>query len=152
MTWIFGLGRWLLAWAIGAGVACVLGVAASAHFVADALAAVSGPIGLNDRMAMISADLSGFAPTYGALIGGAMLVSLALATLAARFAPGARIILCVLAGAVGVGGVVAGLHAVFGVPVLAGAREPLGLAAQGLAGAIGGLIFALIAGPAKKAT
>lgn len=151
MGWILGVGRWVLAWAAGAAFACLLGVTASAHFVAEGLAAIAGPIALNDRLAMIGADLIGFAPTYGLLIGAALLVAFAAASAMAHFAPSAWFVLCVLAGALGVAGVVAGLHMMFGVPVLAGAREPLGLAAQGLAGAFGGGVFATVARAPKQA-
>lgn len=144
-----GFIRWIGAAMAAIFVTGVLGVAAQSHFTLESLGPSIGPVSLVDRAAMIGADLVGFGPVYFLLVGGASLIAYLLASLLARFAPALRVIASVLAGIAGVLGVVMGLEAAMGLPILKGAASPLGLAAQAGAGLIGGLIFAVLSAPRR---
>lgn len=134
---------WVRAYVIAVVVAAVLGAIASSTFVLNGLASIMGPIPLADRAASGLKDLRDFAPTYAAALAIPYAVMLALGGLVARRARGLRIPVLIAAAAGASATVVLGLAAAIGNPVIAGARDPAGLAAQVACGAIAGLIFAL---------
>ena len=142
---------WVRGYVIALAFAAALGAVVSSTFVLNALAAISGPIPLGDRLNAAGADIVGFAPTFAAVLAVPMALLFGVAGFAARAAPPVRMPLLIVAGAGTVGLVLFGLTLAIGTQVVAGAREPAGLAAQCGVGALAGALFALIHRPAAKA-
>jgi len=134
---------WVRAYVIAVVVAAVLGAIASSTFVLNGLASIMGPIPLSDRAASGLKDLRDFAPTYAAALAVPYAVMLGLGGFVARRVRGVRVPVLAIAASGASVGVVLGLAAAIGNPVIAGARDPAGIAAQAASGANAGLIFAL---------
>ena len=134
---------WVRAYVIAVVVAAVLGAIASSTFVLNGLASIMGPIPLSDRAASGLKDLRDFAPTYAAALAVPYAVMLGLGGFVARRVRGVRVPVLAIAASGASVGVVLVLAAAIGNPVIAGARDPAGIAAQAACGAIAGLIFAL---------
>ncbi|MFZ4601015.1 MAG: hypothetical protein ACOYM8_01075 [Caulobacterales bacterium] len=134
---------WVRAYVIAVVVAAVLGAIVSSTFVLNGLASIMGPIPLSDRAASGLKDLRDFAPTYAAALAVPYAVMLGLGGFVARRVRGVRVPVLAIAASGASVGVVLGLAAAIGNPVIAGARDPAGIAAQAACGAIAGLIFAL---------
>ncbi len=94
-------------------------------------------------------DIGGMLPSYMPLIAVGLLIAFLVAALLARFAPAMRTFLFALAGAMAVITVNVALKAAFDITPVAAARTLGGLLAQGAAGAVGGLMFAMLARPAR---
>lgn len=134
--------QWIAALAVAALIAGGLGAAAMGQFGLASMGAALGDLTWQDRLSVLLHDLQNFGPRYVMLIAGASLATYLIATVGAHFAPGLRLVLFVIAGAAGVLAVVFGLEALFGQPVLKGAQGGMPLAAQALAGALGGVAMA----------
>jgi hypothetical protein len=154
--------RRLVAFLVAALVMAVLGAAMHSLFVQEAwLAAASqantgypAALTIGDRLAWIGHDIVGMhfgtasnAPPYGLLTGIGLLIAFLAAGLVARFT-GLRLIVFAVAGAVAMFVLFTALKAVLGTVGVFGARGMFGLAAQMLAGAIAGFIFARMTQPA----
>ncbi|GLK80694.1 hypothetical protein [Methylopila turkensis] len=108
-----------------------------------ALSALGAPLTPALRALTTAEDLVRFGPVMAAIAAAALLPAFAAAWVVAKFAPGARLIICAAAG-------VAGLWVAFAVmgyftpmpTLVAAARGAVGLALICAAGAAGGLIFA----------
>lgn len=145
-----GLFRLLAAFAAAVLVMTVLGSLAQTQFVIAALKRTGAPVGWGERLAMSGADLIGFAPLYAALIAIGFLIAFAAAALVLRLVALPRTQIYGLAGAACVALMLVLMREVFfGIPLLAGAREPLGFAAQAGAGLIAGVVFALLTRPSR---
>lgn len=142
----------MLSWVRGITISLVLvavaGALLSSTFVLNDLP-IDGPIPFGDRVNAGVGDLLQFGPTYAAVLAAPWIILLGLTGFLARTLAPARPVLMALAGAAAVAVVLVGLERVFGQQVIAGARAPLGFAAQLAAGAVCGLLFALIHRPAK---
>jgi hypothetical protein len=86
-------------------------------------------------------DLVGLSATYLPMIAVALLVALLTAAGLAKRLPGQRMLLFMLAGAVGLIAIHLIIKAVLGLSGIAATRTVAGLLSQGLAGAIGGYVF-----------
>jgi len=91
----------------------------------------------------------GLAPAYGAILAVALLIGFTIATFLKRILAPLAVIAYPMAGAAAVFAVIfliENIVAADGAGAIGGARDALGLALQCLAGAIGGLVFALTVG------
>ena len=144
--------RWLrriLGFAAAVPTAAGLGCLASSHFVLLGLLDLNVRISWADRWAAYWHDLLGLGPLLGLVFGIALLVGLPIGALGIRLLPsfrGNRLCGYALAGALAVLAALLTLQAAFGTVPLAGARSWLGLAAQALAGAVGGAVFSVLSG------
>lgn len=145
MAWVRVLGPFVL----GVLCAAILSSAASSWFVLDELAQLGAPTSGPERLTAIAKDFVGLAPALVPLLAGASAVAYGAAWALSRLVPRLSGVFFGLLGAGASIAVVMGLETIIGQPVIAGARTGAGLGAQALAGAIGGLIFALALGPPK---
>ena len=133
------IGRYVLAVIVTAALATI----ASAQFVIAALSQAGAIVPITDRAAMSAADLISLAPLYAVFIGFALAMAFIAAGLISQKRPNLRLPLFIGAGAVAILVMLLAMERVFfGVPIIAGARTPLGLLTQVLCGAAGGYIFA----------
>lgn len=109
--------------------------------VLHALTDVDVAIGLQSRLTMTVDDIIGLLPKYGSGIALAMLISLLVAVIITRRFRHTAVI-SALAGATGMLVMLLAMQPIMNVTLIAGAREPVGVALQCLAGAVGGLLFA----------
>jgi hypothetical protein len=116
------------------------------HMVVAALRKSGAVIPTDAQLGMTATDLAGLAPQYGVVIGIALLIGFAIAALLRRMLKRLAPIAYPLAGAAAIAVALTAMGMAFdGITPIAGARSTLGLALQCLAGAIGGLIFSIIA-------
>ena len=97
-------------------------------------------------------DLLGMAPSYLLLILAAFVIALPVAALLSRRLGGWRLPLFALAGAVAMLALHQLMHALLLITPVAVARTPLGLLGQCLAGALGGLMYALLSRRTPRST
>lgn len=143
--------RFLLGWAAAALTAAALTSVVEAQVTLARLPAIAGPITLADSMRQTVNTLIGFGPLFGAILAGALLVLLLLAALIGRFAAGLRGSVFLAAGAAAPLAVSFGLKSAMGVAVVQAAETPAGVLGLGVAGAVAGLVAALISAPRLKA-
>ena len=111
------------------------------QFVLARLAGVGAQIGLGDRLRMTLGDIAGLAPSYGAILGIALAIGFAVAWVVKRFLKPLAAIAYPLAGAAAVATALQLMSMQFEMTPVAGARGPLGFAAQCAAGALAGWVF-----------
>lgn len=153
MNWLRRIGGYAAAVALATALACAF----STHFVLSALQGLGVAIGAGLWLATMGRDLLGMGPLYGAIIALGFLVALPVASLilwllrrwgmAPRGLPSFGF---AIAGAVAVPTALLAIQGLLGEMPVAGARTPLGLAAQALAGAIGGLAYPWLAHSSRK--
>jgi hypothetical protein len=141
--------RIIIGYLLAVALTTAAGSALQSHLVARALIHAGGDIPPDVQLSMMQSDLMTFGPQFAAIVAIALAVGFIVAAVLKRvLTPLAPI-------AYPLGGACALVAAMFVLPILlkldgitplAGARGGLGLAFQGLAGALGGLAFALIAG------
>ncbi len=137
---------------IGGYVAAVLAtlVAASlvhTHFTLHGLRALGAVISAADAWALARGDLAGLGPAFGAVIALALLVGFLVAGLVRRFLPWPRPLAYGLGGGAALLTALWLMHWSFEITPIGSARSWAGLLSLGLAGALGGVIFALISRP-----
>ena len=146
MRWVRGILAYAAAVVLTTALACM----SSAHFVLWALSADLGiEIGLGRWLATMAKDAIGMGPFYGGIIAFAFLIALPVAALIIKWLRrrghaglNLHYIGFVSAGAVAVLTALLTVQGLLEVMPVAGARTAVGLAAQILAGALGGLLFA----------
>ena len=127
--------------------------------VLSGLISVGAEIPLSLRIKTVFVDFAGLLPTYGVIIFVGMLIAMSVALLIANkllATPATRTTnaqspfqssqfwLFSLAGAAAVFTLLSAMHPILDVSIIAGARGLSGLLTQSIAGAIGGLAFALL--------
>jgi len=132
----------------GAFIAAVLttGILASAfstQFVVAALQDVGAVIPMSTRLTMTAKDLA-ILQTLGLVTAACFLIGFLVAQLGVNFVGGSRTAWFVVAGASALVCTLLLMSWQLQLMPIAGARTQLGLAFQGLAGAIGGLVFATL--------
>ena len=147
MGWL----RRLSAFALAVAVTAVLGTAASTHFVLRGLAGLDVQLPLATRLLTYAQDVAGMAPTLAIVVAVGFGIAFPLAALAARRLPSWRLVGFPLAGAAALVAALLLMEATLGMMPVGGARTAAGLAAQGVAGAVGGCLFALAAGRREAA-
>jgi hypothetical protein len=127
--------------------------------VLSGLISVGAEIPLSLRIKTVFVDFAGLLPTYGVIVFVGMLIAMSVALLIANKLPSAstrqannpqspsqtsQLWLFSLAGAAAVFTLLSAMHPILDVSIIAGARGLSGLLTQSIAGAIGGLVFALV--------
>lgn len=130
-------------------VTLIVASAVHTHFTLRGLRALGVEISQGDAWIMAKGDLIGLAPAFGAVIAAALLIGFGIAALVRRAVAWPRPI------AYAIGGGAALLTALwlmnwsFEMTPLGTARSWAGFLSLGLAGALGGLIFASVSRPRK---
>ena len=140
MTWL----RRIVAYFAAVAATAVLGCIASTHFVLRGLTELGVSIGFGEWLSTIGHDVLGMGPMLGILVAVCFLIAFPVAALIVRFLPNLRTVGYVAAGGVAILVALYSMEAALATVPIAGARTPLGLAAQGVAGAAGGFVFALL--------
>ena len=133
--------------------------------VLSGLISVGAEIPLGVRIETIFVDFVGLLPTYGSIVFTGMLIAMTVAILIAkkiRVKPlehatdipqknqKSALWVYTLAGAVAMFTLLAAMHPILNVSIIAGARGFSGLLTQSIAGAIGGAVFGLTRGRTNK--
>lgn len=145
MSWL----RRIVALVAAIAATAVLGSLASTHFVLLGLTELGAHIGFADRLYAYGHDVAGMAPLFGSLVAVGFLIAFPVAALVVRFLPRLRTWGYVAAGATAILVILLGMETALAAMPIAGARTALGLAAQGFAGAVGGLVFAQISAESR---
>jgi hypothetical protein len=121
----------------------LLGSIFSTQFVLAGLQGLGVEIPISDRFSMTLADF-GILPAMGILYSICLLAGFLVAGLCAMKIGGSRTTWFVAAGASAVICELLILSALMDLMILAGARTTMGLVAQGVAGGVGGWVFAVL--------
>lgn len=146
--------RWLrriVAYFAAVATTAVLGCLASTHFVLRGLTDLGVTISFGDWFYAVRHDVLGMGPLLGVLAAVCFLIAYPVAALIVRFVPSLRAVGYVAAGAAAILVAHYAMEAALATVPIAGARTPSGLAAQGVAGAAGGLVFALLSSRRRAA-
>jgi hypothetical protein len=151
------LAKRLAAYLSAVAAAYLLASVTATQAVIASLGGMGVHVGMAERLAMSLRDIPGMAPMFLPMVAFALLIAFMSCALLSRWLRRWRLPLYLLAGATGVICIHLGLHLAFGITPVAIARTGAGLLVQGIAGAIGGLVYlALItraeAGGAKRLT
>lgn len=133
--------RTFFAWLASVAATSVLASVFSTQFVLAALQDLGVEITLAQRVSMTLADF-GILPLMGMAVAACFLVGFSIAVLAARFAGGDRRYWLVAAGATALVVELLIMRATLGLMPISGARSTAGLFAMGIAGGVGGWLFA----------
>ncbi len=142
MGWI----RQLFAFALAVAATAVLGALASTHFVLAGLVDLNVELPLGERLSTYGHDIVGMGPVLALVAAGGFVIAFPVAALAQRWLPRWRAVGYPLAGAAAMLAALLLMEAVLGMMPVAGARSGAGLVMQGVAGAVGGYVFAAVAG------
>lgn len=127
-------------------VTTVLASFAHTQMVIAGLTESGATVALEQRIGMSAGDLVGLAPQLGPVMAAGLAVGLLIAALLRRVLKPLAPIAYPLAGAAAVGVALTAMSIAFdGITPIAGARTALGFSLECLAGAAGGLVFALVA-------
>jgi len=128
----------------------VLGAASNAIMNQGDMAAIGGTFTTGERISWIVHDITAFGPMLGIIMGVGLLIAFIVAGFVANLAPGLRIIVYLVAGAVAVPVTLYALGIVFpgGITPVASTRFMDGTIGLMIAGAIAGLTYAMIKRPA----
>lgn len=140
----FLAGR-LAAWLAAVAVAYSLAVLAATQAVVVRLEGMGVAVPLAERAAMSLRDLAGMAAMFLPMVAFALLAAFMCAALLRRWLRRGRPLLYFAAGATAVVAIHLCLHLAFGITPVAAARTGAGLALQGLAGGLGGLLYPSLA-------
>jgi len=121
----------------------VLGTASHSIFVLNELAAIGVTVE-GQYLSSILNDLAGMGPLYGALMAIGFVIAFIAAHFVQRLAPSLRWFVYMVAGAVSVYVTLTVMGILFDITPIAGARSALGMAFQAGAGAVAGLVYALM--------
>ncbi|MBI1212072.1 MAG: hypothetical protein GC190_11460 [Alphaproteobacteria bacterium] len=143
--------RAIIVFVLVLAVTVVVGIAAHSLFVmhawtmaaVQASGAVPAPPSMADHIDWITHDIVGMGPTYGALVGIALIIAFIVAGYFARLT-GLRVIVFAVAGAVAMYVLFTIMKLTLGTVGVFGARGAEGLAAQAAVGALAGFLFAVM--------
>jgi hypothetical protein len=142
--------RAILAYLVASAVTFFAASAAHTQMILNELAAMGAPVDMALRLSQSLADMSGLLASgsppgiFAIIIALGLVIAFPLAGLVARLAPGLRWFVFMVAGAVAMFVIFTALKSALGTVGLFGARGAMGLALQMGAGALGGLVFALL--------
>lgn len=151
MRWV----RQIVRFGVAVAAAAALGTLASTHFVLQGLGDIGVQIGFGARAAMHWEDLLGMGPLFAGIVAVGFAIAFPVAKAVMRALPAWQPVGYPLAGAAALVVALLLMQGVLGIMPVAGARSVLGLAGQGVAGALGGFVFAALGrglSPAGKAT
>lgn len=138
--------RHLVAFLLAVGVALIAASAASTHFVIAGLEDIGAEIGAAERLSMMANDLKGLGPTYGVVIAIGFAIALPVGWLIGQILKPIRFLRFPLAGAAAIGAALYAMLKIYDVVPIIGAQSTAGFAGQLAAGALGGLVFAVLRG------
>lgn len=136
----FLAGR-LAAWLLAVAAAYLLAVLTATQSVVARLQGMGVEVSPSDRFSMSLSDMAGMASMFLPMVAFALLAAFLTAALLCRWLVRGRRVLYIVAGATAVISIHLLLHLAFGITPVAIARTAGGLALQGLAGGIGGLVY-----------
>jgi hypothetical protein len=124
----------------------VLSSMVHSQFVLQGLVDIGITVSLQDRLNMTIDDLQGLFATLGAIISLSLLFGFATVAAVSKFTKTAQYntYLYPLAGSVAIWVMLAAMHPIMNITVLASARSTAGLVSLCICGAIGGIIFSKI--------
>lgn len=120
----------------------VLASLSHSQFVLHELSALGIEIDFATRLSSSLDDLRGLIPGYGGIIFVALLLGFLIMTAVRKFVPSLGSWTYPLGGGIAILVTLIAMHPIFHITLIAGAREPLGILCQCLAGAFGGWVFA----------
>jgi hypothetical protein len=139
------LAKKLAVYLAAVATAYVLAVAGASGHVAGRLATMGVVLGPGERFAMVLSDLAGMVNLFLPMVAFALLVAFLVAALLCRWprrlGTGTSLALYALAGFSAVACIHLAMQLAFGLTPVAVARSLPGLFGQGLAGAVGGLLY-----------
>jgi formate hydrogenlyase subunit 4 len=135
----------LLAWLAAVGATYVLASAFATQSVIARLGEMGVGVPVGDRLAMTARDIAGMVSLFLPLVAATILIAFIVATIITHWLRDWRTFLFILAGAAGMIAFHLILQAALGMTPIAAARTTGGIAMQGVAGALGGWVFVLIA-------
>jgi len=148
MAYMVRVFRFIFYAIIAAMVTTLLASFISTQRVLSAINDIGVPIAFSDRFSTAAYDLQHFGPLYGLFILVAFLIAFFVGQDLGNKYPRLRIYWLVGAGIVAIYVMLFLMKQVFfGVPIVAGARDGLGLFLQMLAGGAGGYVFYLLTKP-----
>ena len=119
----------------------VLASLAHSQFVLHELASLGVTIDVATRISSSLDDLSGLLPGYGGILAVGLLIGFSIMGLLRKYRPAVGYWVYPVGGLITVLVAHLAMHPIFNVTLIAGARTPLGLLCQALAGLIGGYVF-----------
>ncbi len=123
-------------------VATLTSVVLQTQRVISMLQQVGADVPITQRLSMTGYDLQHLGSTFVIFVAIALLVALTIALLVSRKFPRQSILLHIVAGASSICLLLYLMQMVFfGLPLIAGARDALGMVGQMLAGGLGGYVF-----------
>ena len=126
-------------------VALVIAAAAHTQFVLAGLTGLGVDIPVGIRIATTARDIVGLAPSYGVIIAVGFLIAFGVAALVRRHTTTLSPVAFPIAGAVAIAASLVLMNLSFPGTPLAGARSTAGIAAQVIAGGMGGWAFSRLA-------
>lgn len=132
------------AWLAAVLLAAALGSIVQSQYNLAALRELGVPVPPRLALETTLADLAGFAPRYGLLVGAGFIVALPLAGWLGRRWPGGRGLLYGLAGALAVALIPLTMTALMGISGIAASRFPGAVFWMSAGGALGALLFAAL--------
>ena len=139
--------RYIVAFIIAALVAFVAASLIHTQVILAGLSELGADVPLSLRMSTSLADLLGLAPAFGAVVAIALLLGLLIAGFARRFIPLPRLAAFAIAGAAAMAATLWLMHLSYAITPIASARTTGGLLLLCLAGALGGMVFAIVSKP-----
>jgi len=136
--------RTLLAYLLSTIAAYILAVVMATQSVVSQLDHMGLPVGIGQRISMTMSDIVGMAGVFLPLITAGFLVAFLVTALLVRWLGQWKSSLFVLAGALALIAVHLLMKIALGITPVAAARSWGGLLGQGLAGAVGGYLFAAL--------
>ncbi len=133
--------RGLIALLVASLTTALLGSVFSSQFVMSDLISVGAEIPFSDRLSMTIDDF-GILPSLIPLTLVCFVIAFSIGSLCIKYIGGKRIVWYMVAGAAGLMATLLVMKAVLLVSGIAGTRSTLGFLSFGLAGAIGGWVFA----------
>lgn len=117
------------------------------HFTLQGLRALGAVISPADAWATAQGDLAGLGPAFGAVIALALLIGFLVAGLARRYVKWPRPVAYGLGGGAALLTALWLMHWSFEITPIGSARSWAGFLSLGVAGALGGVLFALLSRP-----
>lgn len=134
--------RAILAYLLAVVATTALGSVAATQFILAELRTMQVAVPFSVRIETTVHDIVGMGPTFAPIVAGALLVAFLVAALFTRFVPLPDRRWYLIGGFVSIIATLLLMKAVLGGTPIAGARGTLGLVTQGMAGLLGGWIFA----------
>lgn len=142
----------LLAWLFATVLAAFFGSVIQTQVNLAGLVALGVEIPFQLRVDTTVDDLAGFAPLWAAIVAAGFLLAFVVAAFLSRLLPTWRVSLHALAGATAVLAALLIMQSMLGIQPIAAARSLTGLVGMSLAGALGGLVYALNTAPPTRET